>query len=163
MCARECKFSHTQHEPQLLFKKKNVLVLHFTLGVLWPFSGVPLPHDDSTSALAIGLVTDAERSVDIVPVSQTYVCYHFCLLHIYSSRLDSIVVMITARGSTCAMIPLTDFCCLLLWFLLWIFFVIVFTEVTSDHRHKHRESQGLWPRESWIREDGAQQERSILI
>lgn len=160
MCARECKFSHILHEPQLLLKKKKVL--HFTLGVLWPFSGVPLPHDDSTSALAIGLVTDAERSVDIVPVSQTYVCYHFCLLHIYSSRLDSIV-MITARGSPCAMIPVTDFCCLLLWFPLWIFFVIVFTEVTSDHRHKQRESQGLWPRELWIREDGAQQERSILI
>lgn len=61
-----------------------LLVLHFTLGVLWPFSGLPLPQDDSTSSLAIGLVIDAERSVDIVPVSQTYVCYQFCLLHIYS-------------------------------------------------------------------------------
>lgn len=67
-----------------------LLVLHFSLGVLWPFSGVPLPHNDSTSSLAIALVTDAERSFDIVPVSQAYVCYHFCLLHTYSFmfRLD---------------------------------------------------------------------------
>lgn len=56
-----------------------------TLGVLWPFSGVPLPHGDSNSSLAIGLVTEAERSFDIAPVSQIYVCYHFRLLHIYSS------------------------------------------------------------------------------
>lgn len=54
-----------------------------TLGVLWPFSGVPLPHNDSNSSLAIGLVAEAERSFDIAPVSQTYVCYHLSLAHLF--------------------------------------------------------------------------------
>lgn len=54
-----------------------------TLGVLWPFSGVPLPHNNSNSSLAIGLVAEAERSFDIAPVSQTYVCYHLSLAHLF--------------------------------------------------------------------------------
>lgn len=40
----------------------------------------PLPHSDSTPSLAFGWVTDAERSFDIVPVSQSFVSYYSYLL-----------------------------------------------------------------------------------
>lgn len=49
--------------------------------------------------------------------------------------------MITARGSPLTMIPVPNFCCLLLWSPVWIFFVIILMEVTSDHRHKQKETR----------------------
>lgn len=51
-----------------------VYLLH-AIGAPWPFQMMPLPHCDSTPSLAFGLVTDAERSFDIVPVSQRFVGY----------------------------------------------------------------------------------------
>lgn len=78
-------FLHSAWVTSHLLLLLLLLVLCCTLGVLWPFSGVPLPHNDSNSSLTIGLVTEAERSFDIAEVSQSYVCYHFYLLHIYSS------------------------------------------------------------------------------
>lgn len=40
-----------------------------------------LPHSDSTPSLAFGLVTDAERSFDIVPVSQSFGGYRSYLFN----------------------------------------------------------------------------------
>lgn len=49
--------------------------------------------------------------------------------------------MITARGSPFTTVPVTNLWCLLLWSSVWIFFVIIFMEVTSDHRHKQKETR----------------------
>lgn len=55
-------------------------------------------------------------------------------------------------------------CCDLRYEIWWNFLGIVLNAVTREHRDKQRERQvGLWPWELWVREDGAQQERSILI
>ncbi len=45
----------------------------------------------------------------------------------------------------------------------WIFLVIVFKGVTWARGQAKRRQVGLWPWELWVRKDGAQQERSILI
>lgn len=53
-------------------------LFHF-ISVPWPLRRRPLPHCDSPPSLAFGWGTDAERSFDIVPVTQSFVCYLFCL------------------------------------------------------------------------------------
>lgn len=58
-----------------------LVYLFHSIGVPWPFKMMPLPHSDSTPSLAFGLVTDAERSFDIVPVSQSVVAY---LSHLFN-------------------------------------------------------------------------------
>lgn len=65
-----------------------LVYLFHSVGAPWPFKMMPLPHSDSTPSLAFGLVTDAERSFDIVPVSQRFVGYLSFKIYLFTFALD---------------------------------------------------------------------------
>lgn len=146
-----------------------LVYLFHSVGVPWPFKMMPLPHSDSTPSLAFGLVTDAERSFDIVPVSQSFVGYRsylrpFYLLMfalglfpdpIYGQRIPQFQTVNTNK-LLCFMRPMWSLPSLPLQLHLrkWL-------EITGTSREGRQ--AGLWPWELWAKEDGAQLERSILI
>lgn len=147
-----------------------LVYLFHSIGVPWPFKMMPLPHSDSTPSLAFGLVTDAERSFDIVPVSQSFVAYRSYLFNpftYYSLHLACSLIQYMAREYLIFKqeiqtndIVLWDQCVSLLSPPLQLH-LRKWLEITGT-RWEGRQA-GLWPWELWAKEDGAQQERSILI
>lgn len=146
------------------------LVLHLFhfISVPWPFRRRPLPHRDSPPSLAFGWVTDAERSFDIVPVSQRFVHYHSYHLGSLMFILNFSLIIennppfnidnntLSVNDSLLCSSELQHGVC-------WISLLLYSRERLESRGQAQRRQAGLWPWELWVKEDGAQQERSILI